>query len=441
MSPRLNLAALARLPSAVRRPQYDFLNLSIGIVHLGSGAFHRAHQAVFTEQALMSGGGDWGILGASLRHADVPTALAAQQQLYTVEILGEDASFQVVAAIRASLTATTQRVQLLSALSSPRTHIVTLTITEKGYCLGTNAELNFSHTDIAHDVAHPRDPVSAIGWLVAGLEGRYQSHRRPITIISCDNLQANGAKLCRAVTEFTARSRPQMLPWIQECVTFPQTVVDCIVPAATALSRTRVQLALGGIVDLVCVQREPYSQWVIENRFAGPRPAWEQAGVQIVADVFDHARLKLHVLNSCHSALAYLGLPRGHAFVRDAMADPELAHFLEELVCCEIAPALAPLAALDYWQTVRARFANPRIDHRLSQIAEDGAQKLAERVFPLMIANAKAGAPMRCLARIVRGWLELKKADPETALKDPALFPAPIRSDAAVRAAIAAAAP
>jgi fructuronate reductase len=439
VSPRLNLAALARLPAAVCRPEYDFLNLRIGIVHLGIGAFHRAHQAVFTEQALTSAGGDWGILGASLRHADVPLALAAQQQLYTVETLGDDAGYQVVAAIRASLTAGTQRAQLLGALSSPRTHIVTLTITEKGYCLGTNAELNFSHAEIAHDFAHPHEPVSAIGWLVAGLEERYQSHRRPLTIMSCDNLQANGAKVCRAVTEFTARSRPQMLSWLKDCVTFPQTVVDCIVPAATDLSRTRVERALG-VADWACVQRESYSQWVIENRFAGPRPAWEQSGVQIVADVFDHARLKLHVLNTCHSALAYLGLPRGHVLVRQAMADPELAQFLEELVRCEIAPAIAPLAVLDYWQTVRARFANPRIDHRLSQIAEDGAQKLAERVFPLMLANAKTGAPMRGLARTVRSWLELTKADLETALEDPLRFPAPMRSNGAVRAAIAAAA-
>jgi fructuronate reductase len=216
-------------------------------------------------------------------------------------------------------------------------------------------------------------------------------------------------------------------------------VVDCIVPAATDSSRARVQQALG-VADLACVQREAYSQWVIENRFAGPRPAWERTGVQIVADVHDHARLKLHILNTCHSALAYLGLPRGHAFVREAMADPELAQFLEELVRGEIAPALAPLAVLDYWQTVRARFANPHIDHRLSQIAEDGAQKLAERVFPLMIANAKTGAPMRALARTVRSWLELTKADLETALEDPLLFPAPMRSNRAVRAAIAAAA-
>jgi fructuronate reductase len=438
VSSRLNLEALARLPAAVRRPDYDFLNLSIGVVHLGLGAFHRAHQAVYTEEALRSSGGDWGILGASLRHADVPGALAVQQQLYTVETLGNFSSHQIVACIRASLTATTQRAQLLSALGSPRTHIVTLTVTEKGYCLGMNGDLDLANAEIAHDLGAGGEPSSAIGWLAAGLEERYASHRRPVTIISCDNMHANGAKLRRAVTTFVERRKPQMLPWLLDNVAYPQTVVDCIVPAATDASRARVAQALG-VQDLACVQREPYSQWVIEDRFAGPRPAWEQSGVQIVADVTSYGRLKLHVLNTCHSALAYLGLPRGYSFVREAMADIELAQFLEALVSTEITPALAPLAVQDYWQTVRSRFANPRIDHRLSQIAQDGCQKLSERVFPLMIANATAGAPVRSLARIVRGWLELTQTDFNSALGDPQLFPPAIRANSILRAAISAA--
>jgi fructuronate reductase len=435
---RLNLESLAGLPPAVRRPDYDFMNLSIGVVHLGLGAFHRAHQAVYTEDALRSRGGDWGILGASLRHADAPGALAAQQQLYTVETLGSISDYRIVAAIRASLTATTQRAQLLHALSSPRTHIVTLTVTEKGYCLTMNGDLDVANAEIAHDLAAPREPSSAIGWLAAGLEERYQSHRRPLTIISCDNLQSNGAKLRRAVSTFVERYRPEMLPWMRDNVTYPQTVVDCIVPAATDESRARVKQILG-VADSACVQREPYGQWVIENRFAGPRPAWEHGGAQIVADVIGHGRLKLHVLNTCHSALAYLGLPRGYTFVREAMADSELAQFLEALVSTEIAPALAPLGVSSYWQTVRPRFANPRIDHRLSQIAQDGALKLGERVFPLILSNAKSGAPLRGLARIVRGWLDLTGAGLDAALQDSSLLPPAIRTNLALRAAISTA--
>ena len=439
MTPRLNLEALARLPAAVRRPDYDFLNLGTGIVHLGIGAFHRAHQAVYTEDAMRFGGGDWGILGVSLLHATVPDALAGQAQLYTVEILSDAPRYRVVATIRGSLTATTQGPQVLRAIGSSHTHIVTLTITEKGYCLGTDGELNFEHPEIVHDLNPLSKPHSAIGWLAAGLAARFSTHRRPITIISCDNLQANGAKLRSAVTAFFARTRPQMLGWLREHVTFPGTVVDCIVPATTDSTRARVESALG-VRDLACVQREPYSQWVIENHFAGPRPAWDQAGAQIVEDVSAYGRLKLHVLNSCHSALAYLGLPRGYAFVREAIADAELAQFLDELVAAEIAPALVPLPVLDYWRTVRMRFANPRIDHRLSQIAEDGSQKLAERIFPLMIANAQTAAPVKGLARIVRGWLRLMRADVRTALDDAIMLPPSIRSNSTLRAAIAAAA-
>jgi fructuronate reductase len=454
VTPRLNIEALARLPAAVRRPDYDFLNLGTGIVHLGPGAFHRAHQAVFTEDAIRVGGGDWGILGVSLRHAAVADALAAQNGLYTVETLGFDADYRVVAAIRGSSCAVTDGARLQAAIAAPRTHIVSLTVTEKGYCLGSDDALDFSHSEIAHDLLHPEGPHSAIAWLVRGLAMRHQTHGAPITVISCDNLRGNGAKLCGAVTAFAQRSRPGMLSWLRDNVTFPDTVVDCIVPAASEASRARVSTAIG-LQDIACVQRETFSQWVIEDRFAGPRPAWDRVGVQIVGDVSCYSELKLHVLNACHSALAYLGLPRGYCFVREAIADPELARFLENLVSTEIAPALADIPVLDYWRTVRPRFLNPRIDHHLSQIAEDGSVKLAQRIFPLMIANAGAGLPVRALSRIVRSWLELAAAgsikdpcqtllatwsragaDLQSALDDPMLFPPPIRSNALLRASI-----
>jgi len=436
----LSVAALARLPGDVQLPDYDFRNLSVGVVHLGLGAFHRAHQALYAEDAVRFAGGDWGILGVSLRHAAAPIALGAQDHLYSVETLDIAPRYRVAAGVRASLAALCQPRQLMGALTSARTHIVTLTITEKGYCLASNGELDFEHPDIVHDLAQAGEPISAVGWLAAALVERHASSGQPLTIISCDNLHSNGAKLRGAVTAFLERCNPRLLPWLRENVRFPQTVVDCIVPASTDSSRQRVAEALG-VSDLACVQREPYAQWVIENSFSGPRPAWDQVGVQIVADVSGYARLKLHVLNACHSALAYLGLARGYSFVREAVVDPELARFLEVLVATEIAPALAPLAVLEYWTTVRARFANRRIDHRLSQIAEDGAAKLAERVFPLMIANARHGVPIAGLARIVRAWLRLSRTDLDLALSDAALLPAAFRSDPAFRSALAAAVP
>jgi fructuronate reductase len=434
--PPLNLGTLARLPAAVRRPDYDFQRLAVGIVHLGMGAFHRAHQAVFTEDAIAAAGGGWGILGVSLRHAAAPDMLAAQDQLYTVETLASTVDYRVMAAIRASVWAPAHRAQLRDALASPHTHIVTLTVSEKGYCLGIDGQLDFTRPEISRDLEHPHEPNSAIGWIAHGLAARATQHGGPISVISCDNLQANGTRLQGAVTAFVERSRPHVLPWLKDNVAFPGTVVDCIVPAATEATRSRVSQALG-LVDKACVQREAFSQWVIEDRFAGPRPAWDLVGAQVVDDVAAHGRLKLHVLNVCHSALAYLGLPRGYTFVREAIADADLSRFLNKLVSIEIAPALS-LPVLDYWRTVRTRFANPRIDHRLSQIAEDGSVKLAERIFPLIIANAEAGAPVRSLSRIVRGWLELTygEAHWQGALDDPTLFPPPIRENASLRAAI-----
>jgi fructuronate reductase len=197
---RLNRGTLARLPANVRRPDYDFQNVGVGIVHLGMGAFHRAHQAVFTEDAL-SCGGDWGILGVSLRHAAASEALAAQDHLYTVETLAVGVDYRVVAAIRASLCAPTHRSQLLDALASPQTHIVTLTVTEKGYCLGADGRLDLTRPEISHDVEHPREPISTIGWIVHGLAARATRHRRPITVISCDNLRENGTTRPLALAE------------------------------------------------------------------------------------------------------------------------------------------------------------------------------------------------------------------------------------------------
>lgn len=227
MTPRLNLEALARLPAAVRRPDYDFLNLGTGIVHLGIGAFHRAHQAVYTEDAIRFGGGDWGILGVSLRHATVADALAAQNGLYTLETLGLDADYRVVAAIRGSLCALPDGERLQTAIAAPRTHIVTLTVTEKGYCLGSDGALDFLHSDIAHDLLHPDEPNSAIAWLVRGLSlfghpasrrscGGGGASRAYGRLSSChtrrrDRAQVNIASARFGMLEIAVRSWPKVI--------------------------------------------------------------------------------------------------------------------------------------------------------------------------------------------------------------------------------------
>jgi len=450
----LNRAALARLPAAVARPGFDPPALKSGIVHLGIGAFHRAHQAVFTEDAIAARGGDWGIVGASLKHPGVPDTLAAQDCLYAVERLGAAAHYRVMGVLRQALFAPRDRAALLAALTAPSTHVVTLTLSEKGYCLAADGSLDFSHPDIATDVALPAGPGSAIGWLALALAERCRASAGPLTILSCDNLKSNGPKLEAAVMAFADRCWPGLSFWIAANTAFPATLVDCIVPAADAAHRARVTDALG-VADLASVQREEFAQWVIENRFAGPIPDWGAAGAEIVPDIAGHERLKLHVLNASHSALAYLGLPRGHTYVREAIADPELRAFLEAMVAREIAPALTPLDVAAYWQTVRARFENPMIDHRLAQIAEDGSLKLPQRLFPLLEANIKAGRDITHLVKVIAAWLKLMAtrpsrdpandwfaawakagADKAKVLDNPALFPDLFRSDAKLRAAI-----
>lgn len=426
---KLSLATLKAAAPSVRTPTYDVARLPTGMVHLGVGAFHRAHQANFTDDAIEAAGGDWGVVGVSMRQPDVANALAAQDGLYTVETLDQAPSYRVVGGVRATLTLPDAPRAVLAAIADPATHIVTLTITEKGYCLAGGA-LDFQHPDILHDQAHQQAPRSAIGALVGGLAAR-RRHGAPLTIISCDNMVENGARLGRAVRALAERLDPGLAAWIEAEVAFPETMVDSIVPATDAASRARVAQALG-LADEASVQREPYGQWVIEDRFAGPRPAWDQVGAQIVSDVAPHRRLKLHVLNASHSALAYLGLARGHEFVRQAMGDEQTRAFLDDLVETELAPGLPDLPVRDYWTKTARRFANPMVDHRLAQIALDGDLKLAERVYPVMIANARAGLPIARLGAIVRAWLEHMGAQPPGL----DLLPQEIRRDGALRAAI-----
>ncbi len=455
----LSLATLDHVPRSVARPAFDPRSLKSGILHLGVGNFHRAHQAVYTEDAIAKRGGDWGIVGVSLRHPDIPSRLAPQDNLYTVETLGTERRLRVMGVIRHTLTAPGARDELLRRFASSAIRIVSLTVTEKGYCLDSSGALAEDHPDIVHDLENPQAPRSAIGWIVRGLATRAKDGGSSATVISCDNLSENGGKLGRAVLRFARLAEPSSASWIEDNVTFPQTMVDSIVPATDAATIARIEADLG-FNDAAPVAREEFSQWVIENKFSGPRPAWDEVGAELVSDVAPFERLKLHVLNASHSTLAYRGIPRGHRFVREAIADAELAAFVDAMVAQEIAPALAPLDVAGYWSRVRTRFANPRIDHKLAQIAEDGSAKLAQRILPLLIANVRAGRPAARLAQVVRAWLDFTKQGPvkdpestrlaqwaqsgarlESALDDPHLFPEPFRTDASIRAAILKAAP
>ncbi|HVZ98929.1 MAG TPA: mannitol dehydrogenase family protein [Caulobacterales bacterium] len=430
----LSNATLPRLSAGVGKPAYDRAKARPGVVHLGPGAFHRAHQAVAFDDILASDP-RWGITGVSLHSPDVAEALNPQDGLYALALLDEEVSFRVIGAIQSVLVAPRDPEAVLQRLAAPETEIVTLTITEKGYCLATDGQLDLAHADIRADLDSRARPKSAIGFLAEALRRRRDARAKPLVVISCDNLVDNGGKLRRAVVNFAAERDPQLGVWIAENAEFPCTMVDSITPATTDALRERVSAALG-VADRWPIQREAFTQWVIERHEHADGPDWAAMGVTLADDVSAFERAKLRVLNASHSALAYLGLARGHETVRDAIADPELARFVRELMTQDVAPSLNTPAGFDlnaYIEAVLRRFHNPEIRHLLSQIAWDGSQKLPNRLFGLIEEALAAGRPIERPARIVAAWLRFlrRKAQTGDKLVDPL---APVLLETAAKA-------
>ncbi len=304
-------------------PGYDRAATGVGIVHLGIGAFHRAHQAWYTEQVLAGNGGAWAIVGASLRSGEIRDRLAPQDGLYTlVERDGDRTSCRVIGAVKSVLTGPEDPAALVAQLSHADIRVVTLTITEKGYFYDAGADrLRRDHPDICRDIEHfPTAPVTAVGYLAASLARRCEMSLGGVTLLSCDNLPHNGRVLKTVVTQFVAEADPSLLPWIEEHVTFPCSMVDRIVPATTAEDLDSLEKVLG-CRDEAAVFTEPFSQWVIENNFARGAPPWQEAGVLLTDDVAPFETMKLRLLNGSHSLIAYLGYLAGYDFVHQVMAD------------------------------------------------------------------------------------------------------------------------
>jgi fructuronate reductase len=404
---RLSRASLDRLPARVLRPGYDPADHGVGIVHLGVGAFHRAHQAVMTDAAISLAGGDWRILGVSLRSPGVRDQLQPQDGLYTLAVRdGALEHLRVIGSIAGVLVAREDPAAVVAAIGAPSTHVVTLTVTEKGYCHdpATGALLE-DHPDISHDLANRKRPISAIGLLAAGLEARRIAGCGPLTIISCDNLPDNGRVLAGVMRRFVERAYPHLAGWVSANVSVPSTMVDRIVPATTDEDRRDIAFQLG-CEDAGLVKTEPFSQWVIEDRFAGPRPAWERAGAQIVNDVRPFELAKLRMLNGSHSTLAYVGLLRGHEYVDQAIADPAIAAVIDDLMD-EAASTLPWVPGLDpaaYARDLKQRFANRSLQHRLAQIAMDGSQKLPQRLLATIAEVHRAGGSAQSAAIGVAAW-------------------------------------
>ena len=406
---RLNQAALSSLPADVAVPAYDRAAVKTGVVHLGIGAFHRAHQAVVFDDALASGDLRWGVLGASLRSPGVRDQLNPQDGHYTLVVRdGPDERLRVIGAGQGVLVGPEDPAALVAAMADPDVHIVTLTVTEKGYRLDpATGDLMVEDPDVAADLADIAAPRTAPGFVVAALQARKAAGLKPFTVISCDNLPHNGKRIRAGVLEMARRIDPELADWIAEEGAFPQTMIDRIVPATIPNDISRLTARLG-VEDQGMVKAEPFTQWVIEDRFAGERPDFASFGVQLTDAVEPWEDAKLRLLNGAHSAVSYLGALSGHEHVHETVAQPALKAFIEAL-WDEAETTLNPPAGLNiaaYRNELMARFSNSALMHRTRQIAMDGSQKLPQRLLTGAAERLAADQSIDALALGIAAWMK-----------------------------------
>jgi fructuronate reductase len=395
------------LRPGVSRPGYDRRRITPGIVHLGVGAFHRAHQAVYVDDCLISGARDWGIVGASLRSPQTRDALVPQDGLYTVasqEPTGE--RLRVVGSLLRLLVGPDDPAALVAAMADSNVCIVSMTVTEKAYLRDSAGNLNLSHPDAAADLMSPSQPRTVHGFIVEALEQRRRAGVPPFTVLCCDNLPANGETVRRLVLQFADARHQELARYIEKEVAFPSTMVDRIVPATTDEDRERISAAIG-LDHAWPVKAEPFMQWVVEENFPLGRPKWQDHGVTMVSDVRPFEEMKLRLLNGAHSGIAYLGLLLGHATVADAYADPLIKSFVNRL-WKEAIPTLDMDAGFDlaaYTAALSERFSNTALVHRTAQIATDGSQKMPQRILAAARDCLRQGRQPRQLMLVFSAWI------------------------------------
>lgn len=463
--PSLSRAALAALPATVIRPGHDIASIRTGVVHFGPGAFHRAHQADVFDRVLDSDP-RWGIAAVSLRSAGTVDALKAQDGLYTLAVIDREPATRIIAA-HSDAIGPGEGAKLRTLLADPAVKLATSTVTEKGYCLGADGSLDFNHPDIVHDRARPGEPASLIGWIVSGLADRRAAGAPPFAMLCCDNMTGNGGKLRAACVALAGEWDRSLADWIAGDVAFPDSMVDSITPASDPAFLTKVAEELG-VTDAAAVQRERFTQWVLQRFDLADGPDLGAAGVTLTNDVQGYEQAKLRILNGAHSSLAYIGLALGHETVFEAVSDPALGNFVGRLMHQDIAGSLKPVEGLDvqrYAGAVQDRFRNPAIRHLLSQIAWDGSQKLPYRLLDTVRDRLAAGEDVARLAVPVAAWIAFlrrkatlgeKITDPLADVlagaasgSDPAVavlalrqvFPAQLAEDARFRDAVTAAVP
>ena len=415
----LSRSTLASLPGTIGRPGFDAGELRPGIVHLGLGGFHRAHMARYTH-TLMQARADmrqWGIVGAGLLPADrrMAESLHPQDNLYTlVERSGAEEVVSVIGSLAGVIFAGDDSTALLAAIDQPGVRIVSLTVTENGYCLNrATKQLDPAHTLIQADLAQPQRPRSAIGILVEACRRRRDAGAPAFTALSCDNIQHNGTVLRDAVLALARLRDPALADWIAGSVSFPSTMVDRITPVTTDADRAALA-ARHGIADRWPVVCETFTQWVIEDRFPAGRPAWEEVGAQFVADVAPYEFMKLRLLNASHLAVSGLGRLIGYVTIDQAMADPVMTRYMAALMDRETGPTLPPVPGIDlaeYKATLVRRFANTAIQDTVERVNTDAPLNVL--VDPIRDRLAR-GESLDLLALALAAWLRRVRGEDET---------------------------
>lgn len=413
---RLSGETLPLAPAGVRRPGYDRSRTRIGFAHIGVGAFHRCHQAEYTEDALEAGVDDRAEVAINIRPPSIEAQLAGQDGLYTrLLVEGDKAEARVIGSIKRVLDADREAETAIAALADPGIDVVSMTVTEKGYChVPASGALDWDRPEISDDLKRVSGRHSLPGFL-AEMLARRMAAKAPVTLVSCDNIPGNGHILRNVVSSFADAADRPLAAWISDNVRFPSTMVDRIVPATRPEDLNRVE-ELAGLRDDGVVVGEPFRQWVIEDDFNRPRPRWDVAGAEFVTDVEPYEFIKMRVLNACQSALSYLGALSGLGTTCDDVHDPLLRDFAERMILAESAAVLPDVPSMKvapYLDLTISRLANPAIRHSNHQIATDGSQKINQRILQPLRDRMAKGLSSPLLETAIAGWVAyLAKSQP-----------------------------
>jgi mannitol 2-dehydrogenase len=408
----LTSATLPQLADRLAVSGYDRSRLRVGIVHLGVGGFHRAHQAMYLDRLMGKGKAlEWGICGVGVLPLDarMRDALGAQDCLYTLVEKAPDGTWQarIIGSIVEYLLAPDDPERVVERMTDPAVRIVSLTVTEGGYNFDpVSGEFVADAPDVVHDVDEPEAPRTSFGLVVEALARRRERGVAPFTVMSCDNIPGNGSVARRSFSAFAALRDPELAEWVRTAVSFPDSMVDRITPVTTDADREEVEQRYG-VADRWPVVCEPFAQWVLEDAFSSGRPPWEDAGVQVVEDVEPYELMKLRLLNASHQALCYFGHLAGYRLVHDVAQDPLFADFLLAYMEDEGSPTLPPVPGMDldaYRRELIARFSNAQVKDTVARLCAESSDRIPTWLLPVVRENLAAGRSVRLSAAVVASW-------------------------------------